>query len=497
MLRIRILVLLLLAFGLTSVSMVRAQSTESTAYVTLLHRNAEFLPAAPSGGAHGPGTSGVQVQNLDATASATLVMDWWPQSGGRPIPIVLPPLLPLSSGNAYLPTEGRIGNGLYALIAHADRRIAAVARTEWPTTGGAVLFSNSRPAKRLIVPLIACRFAGQTAYISIQNTNQSDPTTVVTKFFVSGSTTPVESHQRRITEGTSITFSACDLDTPNLSYVGYLTAEAEVPITAQAYVNIETAEKPVYAFEGLPDDAAAERLHVPLFRNNYYGTTGISVVNPGPAATRVSVHFVGALGQCVGQRYSQGPVEIAPGSSALFYQANVPVSGTGVSPLPHSCAGSATIDAEGGKVLAVVNDATGNPGAPAASAAYVAMSAAQAARRVALPLFRNRHTRFQLTTGIQAVNVGDTMARAQIRFVLSDGTQISALACGPACNVTIAPGAAKNWYPPAIAALPSGKYGSAFIDSDQPLAVIVNDVSLTGALDAAIYNGLNADEPAP
>jgi hypothetical protein len=243
----------------------------------------------------------------------------------------------------------------------------------------------------------------------------------------------------------------------------------------------------------VPAEQAADKLFAPLFRNNFYGTTGISVVNPGTTPVDVKVKFAGTLGQCIGQPFEQGPATIQPGSSAVFYQAPVNVPGTGTSPLPDKCAGSASIEATGGKVLAIVNDASGNPGNPTTSAAYNAVSLDQGAKKVALPLYRKEHTSAKISTGIQAMNIGTTTARANISFTMSDGTNLSGAACGTDCQATIAPGASANWYPPGITKLLPGKFGSAFIDSDQPLAVIVNDASGNGLMDAAIYNGIKAD----
>jgi len=281
-------------------------------------------------------------------------------------------------------------------------------------------------------------------------------------------------------------------------FLGSMTVESATPVGVQSFVDIETSPKAVYAFEGVPAEQAADKLYAPLFRNKFYGTTGISVVNPGTSPVQVTAKFVGSLSQnnkgaCVGQTFTQGPATIAPGSSAVFYQDNtVDVPGTGKSPVPADCAGSATIEATGGKVLAIVNDASGNPAAPATSAAYNAVTADLGSKKVALPLYRNKHTNAQLTTGIQAMNIGTAAARAEIAFTLSNGTQISGAGCG-GCAQTIEPGGSYTWYPPSIAALPANQFGSAFINSDQPLAVIVNDASLTGAMDAAIYNGIKAD----
>lgn len=472
-----------------------AQAQVEPIYLSLAHRAGTLSPPIAGGGAAGPGLTGVQIQNLDAVKAATVLVNWWPQSGGAPIPMTRAPIAPLASANVYLAQETTLGDGLFAVIAESDRSIAAVARTEWQTDGGAVMFSNSRPATRLIVPLVVCNYAGQTAYVSVQNTNTASSANVVASAYEFGRRESEFQYPFVVKRGTSVTFDACR-DGRMHGKAGYLTAESDIPLTAQAFINNARSQKAVYAFEGVPAEEAADRLFVPLFRNNFYGTTGISVVNPGADAAEVTVRFMGSLGSCVGQTMTQGPVTVAAGSSAVFYQDNVDIPGTGTSPLPKSCAGSATIEAAGGKVVAIVNDAMGNPSGPTTAAAYNAISLAQAGRRVALPLYRNRHTAAQLTTGIQAMNVGDATARVNIVFKLADGRVIggSGTAC-PACTVSIAPGASANWYPPNIQSLPANLYGAAFLESDQPLAVIVNEISTSALTDAATYNGIKADLP--
>jgi hypothetical protein len=298
-----------------------------------------------------------------------------------------------------------------------------------------------------------------------------------------------------IEKGTSITLdmgTSQDFDGLPTPFLGSITVESATPVGVQSFVDFDNSEKAVYAFEGVPSEQAAEKLFAPLFRNEFYGTTGISVVNPGTSPVQVTVKFAGSLGGCGGQNFSQGPATIAAGSSLVFYQGNSAVPGSGTSPLPKNCAGAATIEATGGQVLAIVNDASGNPGAPATSAAYNAVSADQGAKNVALPLYRNEHTPARITTGIQAMNITADVARTTISFT-SDGTVIEGATCGPECSKTIAAGGSYTWYPPSISTLPKGKYGSAFIKSDQALAVIVNDASLSNTFDAAIYNGIKAD----
>jgi hypothetical protein len=179
---------------------------------------------------------------------------------------------------------------------------------------------------------------------------------------------------------------------------------------------------------------------------------------------------------------------IPAGSSKVFYQ------GAGgrvdMAPaMPEPCFGSATIRATGG-VLAIVQD--GQNGTELLSA-YNAVPADQAAERVAVPLFRNDHSAYRLTTGIQVMNVGDEPAegvRITFRSTNPDGGSTE-IACGAACVVDIPAGGSHTFWPgdPALR-IPPGTYGAAVIESPRPVAVIVNDYPLTGAVDAATYNGI-------
>jgi hypothetical protein len=446
------------------------------------------------------GATGIQVQNLDGSQPATVVADFYKQGGGAAVPINLPPIGPLSAYNIYLPSESKLTNGAYAAIISGDRQLAAIARTEWATSGGAALYSNVAPSTMVVLPLLAKRYVNQTSLVSIQNTDPNQQASVTVKLYQTGQSAPTLTKNYPIEKGTSITLdlgSNTDFDGIPNGFLGSMTVESATQVGVQSFVDFENSEKAVYAFEGVPEEQAADVLYAPLVRNGFAGaTTGISVVNPGTDPVQVTVKYAGAtgIGTCQGQNYSQGPATIPAGSSAVFYQAAVAVPITGTSPLPVGCVGAATVESMGGNVLAIVNDASGNPAQPTTSAAYNAVSADQGAMKVALPLYRNQHTANRITTGIQAMNIGTAMARANIAFTMSDGTVISGATCGAACSQSIAAGASYTWYPPSISTLPTGRFGSAFIDSDQPLAVIVNDASLTGGMDAAIYNGIKADQ---
>ncbi len=437
-----------------------------------------------------PAVSGIQVQNLDPSQAAAVHVDFYKEFGWSNFPVDVPSIPPLFAGNLYLPSYGSLGEGWFVARADSDRRIAAIARTEWQRTGGAAMFSDSMPTTVLAVPLVLRRYAGQTSVIRIQNTDTAQNAHVMAKLYAFGEFTTRLTRSYNIRPGGFVTMDLADdvsFGVVGDSFVGWLLVESATRVAANSHVAYDNGSPAVYAFEGICLECSSRRLAVPLVRNEFYGTTGISVVNVGGDQTQVTVTFRGTLGSCAGQTFTQGPVRLGRYAGAVFYQGHVDVPLTGMSPLPLGCAGSAVMESDGGHLLAVVNDATGDPARPASAAAYAAWGEDWAGRKVSLPLWRKYHTHHRLTTGVQAMNVGEAEAHATLKVYWSDG---SVADCGPACTATIPPGSAFTWYPGTIPSPREGDYGAAVIDSDQPLAVIVNDASVAGTMDAAIYNGI-------
>jgi len=448
-------------------------------------------------GIQGAGGSGIQIQNLDASQEAQIVADFYNQKGSAAVTINRPNVAAGSAANIYLPTEQSLANGAYAAIISADRQIAAIARTDWSTSGGAAIYSNVIPGNEVSVPLAAKGYNGQTTLASIQNTDTGQQATVTVEFYKAGSASPLVTTQKNIGPGTSVTVDlgkdAAFTSVPAGTLGALLVKSASIPVGVQAFMDIENFTKAVYAYEGVPSEQAAATLYAPLIRNNFYGTTGISVVNPGSSAVQVQVTYIASplTPACSGQSVHGGKsFSIDPKSSAVFYQGNIAALPTGDSGLASGCLGAAKIEATGGNILAIVNDA--ELAKAGTSAAYNAFPAAAGAKKVALPLFRNKHTNLDLSTGIQAMNIADSPANATIEFKNSSGQLIS---ISSGTTQTIAPLASFTWFPPSMmsAGMPANTYGSASITSDQNLVVIVNDASGNGKVDAAIYSGIKAD----
>ena len=88
------------------------------------------------------------------------------------------------------------------------------------------------------------------------------------------------------------------------------------------------------------------------------------------------------------------------------------------------------------------------------------------------------------------MNIGTIPAKVVIALKNSNGQNVP---IGAAAQQTIAPRSTYLWLPPYINGLPVNIYGSASLESDQPIVVVVNDASGNGKMDAAIYSGIKAD----
>lgn len=460
-----------------------------------------FMPTAHAGrlaGIAGDAITGIQLQNLDPTASATIGVDFMRYDAPPDTfvaQIARPGVPPWAALNMYVPSVSELTTGLYALAGFSDRPLAAVARTDWPASGAAALYRSVVPGTDVFVPLAVIGYYGQTSLIAVQNADQKQVATVDVALIASGQTAPADRHTVTIQPSSA---TLLDLATvfgdiqPNMAggLLGALRVSSSVPVGVMSFVHIANSPMAVYAFEGAPASGGGKTLFAPLvvnrdllpFGRSY--STGIAIENQGATAVHVTVTYRGSYtpAWCNGHTFRDGPLTIPPSSNAVIYQ---PASAT----LPSDCMATAVIEADGA-ISAVVSEALN---LTEQAAAYNAVPAAQGAKRVMLPLVRRQHTANKLTTGIQVMNVGDAAAHVALMFFDNTGRRLNT--CGDACKATIPPFAAASFYPSAaLNAMPVGMYGSAVVESDEPVVAIVNDVSEAGTVDMATYNGINADD---
>jgi hypothetical protein len=461
-------------------------------------------------GIQGAGETGINVQNLDQSQQAQINAEFYPQSGGSAKQFS-GTAQPGAAYNFYLPTMN-LADGAYAAIVNSDRQIAAIARTEWPSKGGAATYSNVIPDINVSLPLVTKDYQNQCSLISIQNTNTSSSANAVVDFYAVGGASSVLNRKYPIGPGTSVTLRLCDEDdfVANLpkNFLGSVKVTSEDGVTklgVQSFVDITNSDKAVFAFEGVPAEQAASELYAPLFRASQklganFGDTGISVVNTQSTPVDVTVTFYPAGGDCAKAPVSQMQT-IAASSSYVFWQGPVndnPLKST-------NCYGAAKISAANdGKILAIVNDGVNNYSTGKYNinaAAYNAVSSDQSGTTVALPLFRTGHTAYQLWTGISAMNVGTAAADITLSVSNAPTGQTTANAMSMANVGQFS--TAVFWPQPIFnqgAPWNSTKdaYGSATINSSQPVVVIVNDTSQSKdpnkLYDSSTYNGIKVGQ---
>lgn len=445
---------------------------------------------------------GLFVQNLDPVQSAAIDAEFrFGDEEDFPLRRTVAP-----AGAAYFegaPTEPGLPNGVYTVVARADRPIRAVARADW-REGGAAMHGDALPATDIILAPVVKGWSGVSSVIAIQNTDEQQTATVTLTLSYQSTemrhTLQIPAAQSAIIEtNKDSAFALVPSGT-----IGSIRLHATVPVAA---LLLEDGEIGVAAIEGIPVDAAAARLSVPAFGYRLAPgpdtTSGggvfdslLFLVNPGATATEVDVVFRGRTRPCEGQtlamrRFVVGAGQwfgIGPGGGWI-----VP------SGLPAGCLASASIQTDGGTVVASVLDsfATAQFGGrlgPSLIHGYGALPVAAGDTTVYLPAVRRRYSQHLLSTAVHVVNTAGAPAHATLTLRGPDGVALAACA---GCRVAIEAGAGFTWWPQQIAGLADGWIGSAVVTSDLPVVAIAVDQSATGTWDSASYAGLSGRDDRP
>jgi hypothetical protein len=407
------------------------------------------------------------------------------------------------------------------MLVSSDQPAAAIVRTDWSAVGGAAIYNSVAPSTDVIIPLIIKNFAGQISQFTVQNTDTSNPIAdVILTLYGRGSSTPiVTSSPQTIGAGTSKTWTMDDamwgtlpdngLDLGVTGFVGSVQVTSSTPLVVQSFIDIPGTAG-VTGFNGVPSNSSATTLYCPLIRANYYGDTGISIVNLNSSSADVTITFRADAGSPNGGVYTQN-LTIPQNSSAIPFQGfggnsrqpptNLPGgSQTGGDPTPTNDGfyGVATITSDQ-NILAVVNDTLfGSGWTVQAQSSYNCMTSSDAGTDFALPLVRRYHlSDLRLTTGIQVQNISGSSVTVSLDLTNWDGTSQSS--SNPTPIVIPAYGSGNFWngfltglptVPPSYGGY--GWFGSAILSaSGGNVVVIVSDEGYgSTAVDYANYNGL-------
>jgi hypothetical protein len=397
-----------------------------------------FLGISPAfAGMSGTSATGIQIQNLSQSGSAEVSFLLFNQAGGTAVsvPVTPNPILPGAFANIYMPSQ-TVGAGTYAGVLSSSSPLGAIIRTEWSATGGAATYSTVDPALSVTIPLVTYQYASQTSQFTVQNTDTTaDATDVSVVLYKFGQSTPFASlTSQTIAAGTSKTYTLPDIK-PGLAagFVGsVVVSSATKPLVAQTFIDV-SGSRGVSAFSGVATSSAATALYCPLVRANYYGDTGISVVNPNNADATVTITF-----RNLTNAYVQTMV-VPANSSAVAFQGPGGNSRSGTTPpLPAGTGqttanptptnngffGSAVITSPS-PVLAMVTDALYGAGwSTQQQSSYNCQGAGDAGAVLAMPLLRNAHmTGPKLTTGVQIQNISGVQITVALELYNSDGTR--------------------------------------------------------------------------
>jgi hypothetical protein len=236
-----------------------------------------------------------------------------------------------------------------------------------------------------------------------------------------------------------------------------------------AFVNEFAPHGDATSYTAIPlPSGAAKQLFAPAIARDAYGgyTTGLGIINAGGLTTTLTVTYRNLSGTTVKtQTIANVPpgayVGVYSGSSGSVTDANLPVN----------FAGTATIQSSAGSVAAIVNEL--GPGGQFSS--YDAV--AQGSTILYAPVvFNDAYGGFN--TGIGLQNLAASPAMVTISYAGQVGTGSTTQTYQE--HLTLAPSGYAGDYNGGGSTnpvLPDGFHGSATIQSDQPLASIVNEVA--------------------
>lgn len=504
-------------------------------------------PGSDLSGMSGTAATGINLQNVSSTATNATVK-LIPQSGGSEITIAEKAVPALSAINYYMPDydgtnqSPNVPSGTYSLVATADQPLEAIVRTDYSDTKAAGIYSSVTPGSDVIVPLIMNNWNGQTSHFTVQNANSTSAATVDIELFGPGKTDAYASDTGvSLAAGASKTYKLGEAPfnpenngeavSPGSGIEGFLgfiqvtatSSSASQDIVVQSFIDIGNAGA-LGAFSGVAADSAKTELYIPLIRSNFFGDTGIQLVNPNAtAASGVKITFytdkatsdLVVPGNGYADSYEQTVDVDANGSLAIFQgfagtsrTAGLPGgSQTGPANTNDGWIGVAKVVSPQ-PLLAVVNDSTLNASwGVDKQSTYNAATSDDAGTKFALPLVRGGFLDgWFLTTGVQVQNTTSSDITCSITYNAStDGNEYAGKQ-----NQTITANGALNFYQGAGATTETigtlegvpGWYGSAIVDCSGNVVLVVDDsnglnlesgAGATVVVDSANYNGLKVE----
>jgi hypothetical protein len=422
-------------------------------------------------------TSGFQVQNLNSTAQASILISYYNQDGTQPAGTPVSDVIPAMGSKTYFPIHAAEGfNG--SVVVESDQPVVAIANSIGSTDTTANFYwasteSFDAGSQEVSLPLIMRANAGFSTWFNVQNAGSTDATVSVE--YIPGSSGSAYTEPPVIIKpGASHTFPQADLAALGDKFVGSAVITSNnVPVVATV---MQVGAKTMLGYNGFTGGGSTQ-VSLPLIMSNNNGFfTGIQVQNVGTAQTVVTVDYGTNIGGTFNPANDTATLD--PGESATFLQ------NTGQFLTP-KYVGSATITSSAQPVVAIVNQLK-----PGRGTAYDGFDSAAATASVSAPLIQYNPSGGWFT-GFQVMNVGGSPVDITVDY----GANTAGTFNPSSETATIASGDSYNSLQNTAAWIACGKYiGSATVTASAggQIVMIVNQLrGNTGKDTFMTYNGFN------
>jgi hypothetical protein len=351
-------------------------------WVAVLVMALAIVPAASAAGPSGSWVTGITCQNLSATQSATINVDFYQENNSTSVLSYADPnpILPGTSRNYYTPNTppGLPSLFLGSAIVSSDQELACNVNTQTNGTGTAAApyrigtssgVSADSAAPKLYVPQVEKLLGGAwSSYIAVQNTTAAGvPVTVSYKDRYGAAIAAATEHFTIPAQSSKVFYQA---DNANLAsgFLGAAIVSADDNTSKLAAVvalynsGADSSTSQLLSYNSF--GSAAQSYYVPRVVRNYYGYNGgITIQNVGGSPTTVTIDFYFPGGR----HYQYLSPSISAGAALPLYTPNIVELAPVDAIAEASRTGNATITAAaGGSIVAIVNeDNRGGAGVPA------------------------------------------------------------------------------------------------------------------------------------
>lgn len=416
--------------------------------------------------------SGIKIQNLSSTDTADVVPTFYNETYPSGLTVTGSSISPGGSVEYWLPVVSEVPAGKYSAVISSNEPIAAVSTHTNYSVGIADSYNGmSAGASTLYVPYVYRGLNDWFTEITVQNCDSVMTANVSLTVRGEGLGSPITYGPVVIQPNAAYTF---DTSTAEFSGLGS-TFKGSATVTSAEGVDLAGAVNEIRvggsthvmtSFRALTSADAGSLILLPSLYK-HFGTlwrSGVQIQNTDLSATAtITIIFRSDPGVVSGGPWTKSGVTIGPQEAYQFYLPGDPLDGGGT--LPDGFKGSATIEASGAAVSAMVIHT--NYTADVAEG-YIGIPPSAGTSHLSTPsLYKNFGAGSYIwRSGIKVQNV-DTNNPVTVNFTFS--ADPGNPGGGTLSNVSIDPGSAFEFYLPLSGLdggtpLPDGFKGSAVIE---------------------------------